>query len=57
MTNTSQAGYPNDNHVTDWRENLGMSECGLCVKPANNNLGTSLLWTDLRVDSMADAFK
>lgn len=32
VTNTGQAGYLSDNHVTDWRDNLGMSEYSLCLR-------------------------
>lgn len=32
VTNTGQAGYLSDNHVNDWRDNLGMSEYSLCLR-------------------------
>lgn len=32
VSNTGQAGYLSDNHVNDWRDNLGMSEYSLCLR-------------------------
>lgn len=65
-----QAGYLNDSYVTDWRDDLGMSEYSLCeyrsalgnelhqhVKPTSTHLGNPLLWGDVRAGLQLDIFK